>query len=83
MEVGAVKFLSSGKGKGSSGPRDGVFFCSADEHIFSETAMHAKALASNRLRRANSVASRLIRRARITTARSLIASPNMAIAVVR
>ena len=82
MEVGAVKFLSSGKGKGSSGPRDGVFF-SAEEHIFSETAMDAKALASNRLRRANSVATRLTRRARITTARSLIACPNMAMAVVR
>ena len=40
------------KEKGSSSPRDGCF-SSAVEHIFNETAMHAKGLASNRLARAN------------------------------
>ena len=47
MDVDAVNSLSSGKGKGSSSPRDGCFKCV--QHIFNETAMHAKALASNRL----------------------------------
>ena len=52
MDVDAVKSLSSGKGKGSSSPRDGCFF-SAVQHIFNETAMHARTQASNRLARAN------------------------------
>ena len=52
MDVDAVNCLSSGKGKGSSSPRDGV--SSAVEHIFNETAMHARAQASNRLAKANS-----------------------------
>ena len=49
MDVDAVNYLSlsSGKGKGSSSPRDGCFKCV--EHIFNETAMHAKAQASNRM----------------------------------
>ena len=46
MDVDAVISLSSGKGKGSSSPRDG--FLSAVEHMFNETAMHARARASNR-----------------------------------
>ena len=52
MDVGAVNSLSSGKGKGSSSPRDGCFL-SAVEHIFNETAMQARTLASNRLAKAN------------------------------
>ena len=47
MDVDAVNCLSSGKGKGSSGPRDGCFKCGG------ETAMHARAQASNRLTKAN------------------------------
>ena len=52
MDDDAVNSLSSGKGKGSSSPRDGCFSC-AVEHIFNETAMHASAQASIRLARAN------------------------------
>ena len=37
--------------RGHSDPMDGVF--SAVEHIFNETAMHAKAQASNRMAKAN------------------------------
>ena len=51
MDVDAVNSLSSGKGKGSSSPRDGC--SSAVEHIFNETAMHARTQASNRLAKAN------------------------------
>ena len=40
MDVDAVDSFSSVKGKGSSGPRDGVL--SAVEHIFNETAMQAR-----------------------------------------
>ena len=47
MDVDAVNSLSSGKGNGSSSARDGV--SSAMEHIFNETAMHARTQASNRL----------------------------------
>ena len=43
MDVDAVNSHSSGKGKGSSSPGDG----SVVEHIFNETAMHARAQASN------------------------------------
>ena len=52
MDVDAVNSLSSGKGEGSSSPRDGCV-TSAVEHIFNETAMHARAQASNCLARAN------------------------------
>ena len=45
MHVDAVDSLSSGKGKGSSSPRDGCFV-SALEHIFNETALHARTQAS-------------------------------------
>ena len=51
MDVDAVNSLSSGKGKGASSPRDGCL--SAVEHMFNETAMHARTQASNRLARAN------------------------------
>ena len=50
MDVDAVNSLSSGKGKGSPGPRDGIL--SAVEHIFNETAMQARTPASNRLAKA-------------------------------
>ena len=51
MNVSAVNSLLSGKGRGSSSPRDG---CLVDvEHIFNETAMHARARASNRMAKAN------------------------------
>ena len=50
MDVDAVNFLSSGKGKWSSSPRDGCFKV---EHIFNEAAMHTRAQESNRLARAN------------------------------
>ena len=50
MDVDAVNSLSSGKGKGSWSPRDGCF--GAVEQNFNETAMHARAQASNRLLRA-------------------------------
>ena len=52
LEVGAVSTLASGKGKGSSSPRDG-WFKVRWEHSFNEIAMHARAQASNRLARAN------------------------------
>ena len=52
MDVDAVNFLSSGKGKWSSGAHETVV-SSAVEHIFTETAMHAKAAASNHLAKAN------------------------------
>ena len=53
MDVDAVKLsLSSAKGEGSSSPRDGLKL-SAVEHMVNETAMHARAEASNRLARAN------------------------------
>ena len=51
IDVDAVNSLSSAKGKGSSSPRDGCL--SAVEDICNETAMHARAQASNRLARAN------------------------------
>ena len=52
MDVGAVNSLSSGKGKGSY--RVHVMgVSSAVEHIFNETATHARAQASNRLARTN------------------------------
>ena len=51
-DVDAVNTLLSGKGKGSSSPRVGCFL-SAVEHIFNETAMHARAQASNRLANPN------------------------------
>ena len=51
MDVDAVNSLSSGKGKGSSSPRDGFFH--AVEHIFNETAMHARTQASSRLAKTN------------------------------
>ena len=51
MDVDAVNSLSSPKGKGSSSPRDGC--SSAVVHIFKEIAMHARALASNRMAKAN------------------------------
>ena len=51
MDVHAVNSLSSGKGKGSSSPRDGCFILNAVEHNFNETAMHARTQASNRLAR--------------------------------
>ena len=51
MDVGAVNSLSSGKGKGSSGPRDGGL--SAMQHIFNETAMQARTPTSKRLAKAN------------------------------
>ena len=51
MDVDAVNSLSCGKGKGSSNPRDGCFKCGGAH--FNETAMHARAQASNRLARAN------------------------------
>ena len=47
MDVDAVNSLSSGKGKGSSSARDGCFKCV--QHIFNETAMHARTQASNSL----------------------------------
>ena len=47
MDVDAVNSLSSGKGKGSSSPRDGC----GGAH-FNEFAMHARAQASNRMARA-------------------------------
>ena len=47
MDVDAVDSLSSGKGKGSTGPRDGCW------NIFNVTAMQAKTPASNRLAKAN------------------------------
>ena len=50
MDADAVNSLTSGKGKGSLSPRDGFF--SAVEHIFNETAMHARAQASNRTAKA-------------------------------
>ena len=53
MDVDAVNSLSSCKGKGLSSPRDGCFILGAVEHIFNETAMHARAQASNRLAKAN------------------------------
>ena len=51
MDVDAVNSLSSGKGKGHQVHAMGVF--SAVVHIFNETAMHAKAQASNRMAKAN------------------------------
>ena len=51
MDVDAVNSLSFAKGRGSSSPCDGC--CKCGEHIFNETAMHARAQASNRLARAN------------------------------
>ena len=48
MDVGAVNSLSSVKGTRPPGPRDGC----AVEHIFNETAMQARTLASNRLAKA-------------------------------
>ena len=52
MDVGAVNSLSrQAKGKGHRVRVMGVL--SAVEHIFNETAMHAKAHASNRLTKAN------------------------------
>ena len=52
MDVGAVNSLPLGKGKGSSSPRV-IGVVSAVEHIFNDTAMHARAQASNRLAKAN------------------------------
>ena len=52
MDVDAVNSLSSGKGKGSSSPRDGCFKCGGAP--FQRAAMHARAQASNRLAKANS-----------------------------
>ena len=52
MDVDAVNSLSSGKGKGSSSPRDGCLKCGG-AHFYNETAMHARAQASNRLAKAN------------------------------
>ena len=51
MDVDAVNSLSSGRGTRSSSPRDGCL--GAVEHIFNETAMHAKVQASNRMAKAN------------------------------
>ena len=51
MDVDAVNSLSSGKGKGSSSPCDGCFKCGGAH--FNETAVHARAQASNRMAKAN------------------------------
>ena len=51
MLMRSILSLSSGNGKGSSSPRDGVL--SAVEHISNETAMHARTQAWNRLAKAN------------------------------
>ena len=52
MDVGAVNSLSSGKGKKCHRVR-AMGVLSAGEHIFNETAMHARTQASNRLAKAN------------------------------
>ena len=51
QEVGAVNTLASGKGKGHPFRVMGVL--GAVEHIFNDTAMHARAQASNRANRAS------------------------------
>ena len=50
MKIGAVSSLLSGKGKWSSEPCDGVL--RAMQHIFNETLMQARTLASKRLAKA-------------------------------
>ena len=50
LDVDAVNSLSSGKGKGHR-VHEMVVSC-AVEHIFNETAMHAKTTASNHLAKA-------------------------------
>ena len=52
MDVDAVNSMSSDKGKDHRIHEMGVFL-SAVDHIVNETAMHAQALATNRLARAN------------------------------
>ena len=56
MDVDAVNSLCSTKGKGSSSPRGGCFKCGGAH--FNETAMHAKAQASNRMTQANRATNR-------------------------
>ena len=51
MDVGAVNSLSSGKGKGSSGPRDGCFSCGGAH--FQRDCNARGATASTRLAKAN------------------------------
>ena len=52
MDVGAVNSLSSAKKEKDHQVR-AMGVLSAGEHIFNETAMHAKAQASNRMAKAN------------------------------